>query len=194
MHVSHLEQLNTDAWSWLLSSVSHVLARVIYTRCACIRAHERNLTICVHGIEKPITTKMNVNQSGFIILSSSSMWCNLRRFRSELKGKTNALLFLVFFSLSLSHFYIQLSTVDHYGNEYSYFIITLRHEQWQSIYNRLSVIKSFSSRLIIAKHIHLYTNAYTLLNRLYSLELFRIEAIITAVTITIDEQKSFKSH
>jgi hypothetical protein len=34
-------------------------------------------------------------------------------------------------------------------------------KQWQSIYNRLNVIKSFSSQLIIAKHTHNYTNAYT---------------------------------
>jgi hypothetical protein len=92
---------------------------------------------------------MNMNKSDYII-PSSSLWCNLLRFWSELESKINAL-----------PFYIQLSTVDHYGNESSYSISTLRHEQWQCNCNQLCVIESFSSQLIIAKHIDIHKYIHT---------------------------------
>lgn len=47
-------------------------------------------------------------------------------------------------------FYIQLSTVDHYGNEHSCSIIASRHEQWQHIESQLSIIKSFPLSLLLA--------------------------------------------
>ena len=85
--------------------------------CLYSRTHERNLSLCVHSRK----TDNDEDECESIRL----------RHRDDVifeDLEVNSMAKRMLFSSRLSSC-IQLSTVDHYGNEYSYFIITLRHEQ-----------------------------------------------------------------